>query len=150
MVGAVCWGAAGLDVAQASLPLRWPLLPDESSAPVFHSQAKFVAKFTMPVNESNSYVARLLATRQPGQAHAHDAGTLGAAGAGRTTPLPPPEADLVALTPPPPQASARQICNFACSKVKSITKTEERFASDDPGLPAGRIAGEALTIRLTG
>jgi len=76
---------------------------------------------------------------------------LGAAGAGRTTPPPPPEADIVAPPlPPPPQASARKICNFACSKVKSITQTEERFAFDDPGLPAGRPAGEALKIRLPG
>jgi len=76
---------------------------------------------------------------------------LGAAGAGRTTPPPPPEADIVAPPPPPPpQASARKICNFACSKVKFVTQTEERFAFDDPGLPAGRPAGEALKIRLPG
>jgi len=75
---------------------------------------------------------------------------LGAAGAGRTTAQPPPEADIVAPPPPPPQASALKICNFACSKIKSITQTEERFAFDDPGLPAGRPADEALKIRLPG
>ena len=77
---------------------------------------------------------------------------LGATGAGRATPPPPPESEIVAPPPPPPppQASALKICNLACFKVKSITQTEERFAFDDPGLPAGHPAGEALTIRLPG
>jgi len=74
---------------------------------------------------------------------------------------PPPEMDVLQtnITAPPPllpQASARKICNSACmpacacSKVKSVTQTEERFAFDDPGLPAGRAAGEPLKIRLPG
>ena len=78
-----------------------------------------------------------------------------------TSTPPPPEMDVLqtnipAPPPPLPQASARKICNSACmpacacSEVKSITQTEERFAFDDPGLPAGRTAGEPLTIRLPG
>jgi len=53
---------------------------------------------------------------------------LGVADAGLATPPPPPEADIAAL--------------------RRVNPTEGRFVVDDPGLPAGRVAGEPLKIRL--